>query len=82
MINQDLRRRQQQQHAAAHRGIDHGHGGRQPRSEPAPEQDGIGDVADQRGAEADTKADGELELPKMLCVGRDQERRAQQENAE
>ncbi len=82
MIDQDLRRRQQDQHAGAGRGIDHGHRGRQPRAEPAAEQDRVRNVADQRDAEADAKPEAQLELPEMLRVGRDQERAAEQQQPE
>ena len=82
MIDQDLRRRQQDQHAGAGRGIDHGHRGRQPRAEPAAEQDRIRNVADERNAEADAKAEAELELPELLRMGGDQERAAEQQQPE
>ena len=64
-VDQNLRSRQQDQDACAGRGIDHGHGGRQLRTEPAAEQDRIRDIADEGDADADAESDAELELPEM-----------------
>ena len=79
LVDQDLRRRQQDQHAGTGRGIDHGHRGRQSRAKPAAEQDRIRNVADQCNAEADAKPKARLELPEMLGVGGDQERATEQQ---
>ena len=70
MIDQDLRRRQQHQHAGAGRGIHHGHRGRQPRAEPAAEQDRIRNVADQGDTDADAQPEAQLELPELFARGR------------
>ena len=82
MIDQDLRRRQQDQHAGARRGIDHRHRGRQPRAEPAAEQDRIRHVADEGDADADAEPDAQLELPERLRMRGDQERAAEQQQPE
>ena len=82
MIDEELRGRQQDQHAAAHRRIDHGHCRRQSRAEPAAEQDRVGNIADQGRAEADAKPDGELELPERLRVGGNREGSAKKEYTE
>ena len=81
-VDQQLRRRQQHQDAGAGRGIQDRHRGRQPRAEPAAEQDRIRHVADQGDAEPDAEADAELELPELLRVRGDQERGAEQEQPE
>ena len=82
MVDQDLRRRQQDQHAGAGRGIDDGHRGRQSRAEPAAEQDRIRNVADEGDAETDAKPEAQLELPEMLGMGGDQECAAEQQQSE
>ena len=81
-VDQDLRRRQQHQDAGAGRGIDDRHRGRQPRAEPAAEQDRVRYVADKGDAETDAEADAELELPQLLRMRRDQERAAEQQQSE
>src|SRR5487761_2656036 len=82
MIDQNLRRRQKDQHAGAGRGIDHGHRCRQSRAEPAAEQDGIRNIADERDADTDAQAEAQLELPEMVRVRGEQERSAEQKQAE
>src|SRR5258707_3458671 len=82
MIDQDLRRGQQDQDAGAGRGIHDRHRGRQSRAEPAAQQDRVRNVADKGDTEADAKAETELELPEMLGVGGDQERTAKQSQSE
>ncbi len=79
MIDQDLRRRQQHEHARAGRGIDHGHRRRQPRAEPAAEQDRVGNIADEGDADADAEADADLELPETIGKAGGQERAAEQQ---
>ena len=69
MVDQELRRRQQDQHAGAGGGIDHRHRGRQSRAEPAAEQDRIRHIADEGDADADAKPEAQLELPEMLAHG-------------
>ena len=70
MVDQDLRRRQQHQHAGAGCGIDHRHRGRQPRAEPASEQDRIRNIADEGDADPDAEPDAQLELPELVAHAR------------
>jgi hypothetical protein len=81
-VDQQLRSRQQRQHAGARCRIDHRHRGRQLWAEPAAEQNRIRHIADQRDAEPDAETDAELDLPEMACFGREQERAAKQQQAE
>ncbi len=81
-VDQQLRDRQQHQNAGAGRRIQDRHRGRQPRPEPAAEQDRVRHVADEGDAETDAKADAQLELPEMLGVGGDQEGTAEQQQPE
>ena len=58
------------------------HRGRQPRTEPAAEQQRTGDVAEAGSAEAGGKADAELQMPQRLRKGGDRETAAEQQQAE
>ena len=82
MVDQKLRGRQQRQHAAAHRRIDHGHRGRQLRPEPAAEQDRVRHVADEGNANADAEADARAGIARATARGLQSGSGAEQQEAE
>ena len=68
-VDEDLRERNKQQDACAGRGRNHRQRGRQPRAEPAADQQRTRHLTEARAAEAHRKADAELKLPELLREG-------------